>query len=78
VMLLVSTLFGSGNSVASRLAVGEISPMTLTASRWAIVLAVLCVFGRDAIRAGAGQLRARWRTILLMGASTPPITPRGT
>ena len=46
-MLLVSTLFGSGNSIASRLAVGEISPMTLTASRWAIVLAVLwCVRAR--------------------------------
>ena len=57
-----------GNSVASRMAVGEVSPMVLTSLRWALVL-VLLIPGRvQRIRAGWPMVRAQWPVVLAMGA----------
>ena len=51
-LLLATTLFWAGNSIAGRLAVGEVSPMALTAIRWFVVLAVLLpITGREALKA---------------------------
>lgn len=67
-LLTLTALAWSGNAVASRLAVGEISPMLLTAGRWSLVLAIVGVMGREAIARNAPRLRAQWRGILAMGA----------
>ncbi len=40
-LLVATTLLWAGNTIASRLAVGHVSPMALTSLRWFIVLAVL-------------------------------------
>ncbi|MFN4273157.1 MAG: DMT family transporter [Aliihoeflea sp.] len=45
VLLLLTALFWGGNAVAGKLAVGHVSPMTLTALRWVLGLAVLGAIG---------------------------------
>jgi len=67
-LLVLTTLTWAGNSVASRAAVGQISPMTLTAGRWLLVLALLGVFAREELRTGLPRLRGRWLPVALMGA----------
>jgi drug/metabolite transporter (DMT)-like permease len=66
-LLALTTLMWAGNAVASRLAVGEIGPMTLTSLRWVVVIAILAplLYG-DLVR-HLPALRPRWRLIVLMG-----------
>ena len=51
VLLVIPPLLWAGNAVASRLAVGNISPMTVTALRWPLGLALLYWLVRDGARA---------------------------
>ena len=67
-LLTLTTLMWAGNGVASRLAVGEISPMALVALRWVVVVAIVGVAVRRSLEAEWPQLLARWRFIALMGA----------
>ena len=66
-LLVLTTLAWAGNAVASRLAVGEISPMMLTTGRWGLVLLLLAAFARQAVREGAPRLKAQWRAVTAMG-----------
>jgi drug/metabolite transporter (DMT)-like permease len=69
-LLLVLTTLGWGaNAVASRMAVGQISPMTLTSARWGLVLVLLLAGFRRRIGQALPALRRRWVAVLLMGAS---------
>lgn len=53
VLLSLAALFWAGNTVAGRLAVGEIAPMQLTFLRWSVVIAVLWpLYG--------GEVRGHW------------------
>ncbi len=52
VLLLLTTLFWGGNAVAGKLAVGHVSPMLLTCSRWALACAILLAFGWRRLKAG--------------------------
>lgn len=66
-LLTLTMLFWGGHAVVGRIAVGQISPMLLTALRWTIVLAVLGLgFGRR-LAPELPAMRANWRTILVMG-----------
>jgi drug/metabolite transporter (DMT)-like permease len=65
-LLCLTTLMWAGNGVASRLAVGEISPMALTCLRWVIVVAILGTLHGRAVVVEAPKLGARWRSILWM------------
>ena len=48
-------IFWAGNAIASRLAVGQITPLTLVFLRWVLVLSVLWpMYG--------AQVRAHWPT----------------
>jgi len=67
-LLIATTLAWAGNSAASRMAVGEISPMVLTAGRWGLVLALLGLFANRAIREGWPRLKAQWPVVAAMGA----------
>ena len=61
-------LMWGGNAVASRLAVGHISPMALTCLRWLGVCAILApLMGRQVV-AEMPVLLPRWRYIVVMAA----------
>lgn len=55
-LLTLTALFWGGNAVAGRLAIGQITPLTLVFLRWVLVLAVLWpIYG--------SQVRAHWPAI---------------
>ncbi len=56
ILLVLTTLFWGGNSVAGKMAVGEISPMLLTLARWVIAAVLLAPFALK-------DLRNDWPTI---------------
>jgi drug/metabolite transporter (DMT)-like permease len=65
-LLTLTAVFWAGNTVAGRLAVGEVSPFMLTFLRWLFVLAALWpVYGRE-IRAHWPQIRPRLGRIASM------------
>ncbi len=65
-LLTMTTLMWGGNAVASRLAVGHISPMALTSLRWVFVCAVLPLLLRRELKEYRPLLMAhRWRIIAL-------------
>ena len=67
-LLILATLGWAGNTVAARLAVGEISPMMLIMIRWLMVsVLVLALYGKSVLSAYA-ELRDRKLWILRMGA----------
>src|SRR5262245_4918134 len=68
VLLLLTTLFWGGNAVAGKLAVGHVSPMLLTAARWAIAFVLLSWLGRDRFRADWPATRPKLPLLLLLGA----------
>jgi drug/metabolite transporter (DMT)-like permease len=68
VLLLTATaLIWAGHAVVSRLAVGEIAPMTLTFGRWAVALGPILFAARKTLRADLATLRRRWLYVSAMG-----------
>jgi len=65
-LLVITMTFWGGNAVAARLAVGEISPMVLTAGRWVLVAIGLGFMMRGQLREMWPLLRARWRYMMAM------------
>ncbi|MDM0103372.1 DMT family transporter [Variovorax sp. J22R24] len=68
VLLVFTTLTWGANAVAARLAVGEVSPMMLTFSRWIVCCAALGLTSRHEIATHWRVLLPSWRSIALMGA----------
>src|SRR5215211_7582917 len=66
-LLTLTMLMGGGNAVASRLAVGEVSPMALTSLRWTLPAAVLGFAVRYELLAHRQVLVERWPLVVLMG-----------
>jgi len=65
-LLTLTCVFWAGNTIAGRLAVGEVAPMTLTLLRWVLVLAVLWpIYGRQ-LRQHWPQIRQRLPRIVAM------------
>lgn len=64
-LLTLTALFWGGNSVAGRFAVGEISPMLLTFSRWSLALVLIATFSRRQIAADFEAIRKRWLWLAL-------------
>ncbi len=68
-MLLAVAAFGwGGNTVAGRLAVGEISPMVVVFMRWTIVFAILLLFCGANLKSALKILRGNWVWAFAMGA----------
>ena len=67
-LLVFTTLIWGANAVAARLAVGEVSPMMLTFSRWIVCCAALAITARQQIAEHWRALLPSWRSITLMGA----------
>lgn len=68
VMLSLTTLLWAFNTIASRMAVGNVSPMLLVLLRWVLACAVLAVIAREAIRTDWPLLKNRLPFLFLMGA----------
>lgn len=66
-LLSLTALFWGGNAIAGRLAVGEISPMALTAMRWVIVVIVMAPLTGGQIVAEWPVLKEKWLSTVLMG-----------
>jgi drug/metabolite transporter (DMT)-like permease len=67
-MLLSTMLLWGGNSVAGKLAVGHVSPMTLVFLRWVMAVLILLPIGWQALREDWPQVRRHWRLIAALGA----------
>lgn len=67
-LLVLTTLVWGGNAVAGRLAVGEISPMAMTAFRWLGVVMLLAIFARRQVRRDWPKLRPRLAYLAVLGS----------
>lgn len=67
-LLSLATLGWAGNTVAGRLAVGEVSPMVVVFMRWTIVFAILLVTQRKRLPASLPKLKGKWPWVFMMGA----------
>jgi len=67
-LLILTMLMWGGNAVASRLAVGHISPMALTCLRWLGVCLILTPLMGRQVAADLPALLPRWRYIVVMAA----------
>ena len=65
-LLVLTTILWGGNGVASKLAVGRISPMSLVFMRWLAVCVLLFALLHRQIAANAGLLRKHRRYLLTM------------
>jgi drug/metabolite transporter (DMT)-like permease len=66
-LLALTALMWAGNSVAGRLAVGEISPMMLIFLRWTFASIPLAIAARADFKQDFAALLPRWRYIALAG-----------
>lgn len=67
-MLGLTTLFWGGNTVAGRLAVGEVSPMVVVFLRWAIVAGIMVPMVWPRIRTDWSLMRPQLLRMVLMAA----------
>lgn len=67
-LLSLATLGWAGNTVAGRLAVGEVSPLVVVFMRWTIVFGILLVTQRKRLPAALPKLKGKWLWVFLMGA----------
>jgi len=65
--LSITALFWGANSVAGKLAVGHVSPMTLTTLRWIVALAVILTFMMPQVKRDWPLIRKHWLQLLLYG-----------
>ena len=65
ILLLLTTLFWGGNSIAGKLAVGHVSPMVLTTLRWTLATAVVLAIALPQFRSDWPVVR---RNLLLLFA----------
>ncbi len=67
VLLLLPPLFWAGNSIAGRLAVGVVPPLTLNAVRWFLALLLVLPFAWRGLVAHRAILAREWKTIAWLG-----------
>jgi drug/metabolite transporter (DMT)-like permease len=63
----LSTLIWGGNVIAGRLAVGQISPMSVTCLRWFIVCSIFSLFLRRQLAADWPRVKPYWCKLALLG-----------
>jgi drug/metabolite transporter (DMT)-like permease len=66
-VLAATTLIWAGNAIASRLAIGHVSPMMLTTLRWVGTLSLMAVLAGAAFRREWPAIRANWKWLAVMG-----------
>ncbi|MET0576216.1 MAG: DMT family transporter [Mesorhizobium sp.] len=68
VLLLLTTLFWGGNTIAGKLAAGHVSPMLLTGARWAAAFILLLALGLPRLVADWPAIRTRFWLLVGLGA----------
>ena len=68
IMLSMAMVLWACNTVAARLAVGNISPMLLVLLRWILACGVLVIIAREALKADWPLLKPRLPYVFVMGA----------
>ena len=68
ILLTLTALMWAGNAIAGKVAVGEVSPMVLTAMRWIAAVAMLMPLTLRHLRADRDEIVRGWRFLLAMGA----------
>jgi drug/metabolite transporter (DMT)-like permease len=68
ILLTLTTLFWGGNSVAGKMAVGEISPMLLTFVRWALAFAIVLPFALSDLKRDWPLIRKHAPLLFFYGA----------
>jgi drug/metabolite transporter (DMT)-like permease len=58
----------AGNTIAARLAVGEVSPLVIVFMRWTIVFVILLITQRKQLPAALPRLKGKWVWVFMMGA----------
>ena len=58
-LLSLATLGWAGNTIAGRLAVGEVSPLVIVFMRWTIVFAILLMTKRKELPAALPKLKGK-------------------
>jgi drug/metabolite transporter (DMT)-like permease len=66
-LLVLTMLFWGGNSVAGKMAVGNISPMLLTLMRWVIAAAIIAPFAINDLKRDWPLIRKHWRLLTFYG-----------
>ena len=66
-MLILATLGWGTNTIAGRLAVGEVYPMTLIFLRWGFVVLIITAISGRAMIANWGVIRKKLKWVFLMG-----------
>lgn len=66
-LLVLPPLFWAGNAVVGRVAVADISPLALSAVRWALAILILLPFTARAVLRQWPIVRARWKSIAVLG-----------
>src|SRR6478609_3531544 len=66
-LLVLVMLMWAGNAIAGRLAIGQVSPMALTAGRWVVACALLGLIARDTVRRDWAALRPHWPRVAILG-----------
>ncbi|WP_113153389.1 DMT family transporter [Nitratireductor sp. OM-1] len=67
IFLCLTTLFWGGNAVASRLAVGHVSPMMLTTLRWILSSSLLIFFAWPHLKRDWPAIRAKLPLLAFLG-----------
>jgi drug/metabolite transporter (DMT)-like permease len=73
VLLILTTLFWGGNTIAGKLAVGHISPMILTTIRWAIAVVILLAIGLPQFRRDWPLVKRNLLFLFALGAAGFPL-----
>lgn len=68
VLLTLTALFWGGNAVAGKIAVGHISPFTLTTLRWLTAMAIALPFAWPYLRRDWPRLKEKLVFLVLLGA----------
>ena len=68
-LLCLAILGWSGNFVVGRLVGGTVPPIQLSFLRWTLATALLTPLAWRGVRADTGELRARWKTVLVLAVT---------
>ncbi len=66
-LIAMSCVFWAGNTIAARMAIGEISPMAMVTGRWALSCLLLLAVGRRQLVEAWPVLSPHWKKIAVMG-----------
>jgi len=66
-LLLLTTLFWGGNTVAGKLAIGHVSPLALTTLRWVVALAILLPFALKPLRRDWPEIKKHLPLLGILG-----------